>query len=255
MSEDRAVWVTRPEPASARTAKALKKAGFLVVTLPVLRVTHDDPEPVPDDAPDWIVLVSGNALAGLEAALDPWEKKDVRALRERARVAAVGEATAKRAGKAGWSVTLTAPGSTARSLVDAFAESDLDGTTVWIPTGNRAGSATELLPEALGERGARVLPFRVYRTLDRTPGDAGIAQLDAHRPGWIVYHSPSAVDAVAALRLSAVERWRLEASAVAIGPVTAARAKEQGGAVLIATAPGDEELVQLLQHAVSGGRG
>jgi len=62
----------------------------------------------------------------------------------------------------------------------------------------------------------------------RTGGAALWDPLARHDPGAIVFHSPSAVDAVAQVSDPAVGRWRTEATWVAIGETTAGRCRETG---------------------------
>ncbi len=91
------IWVSRPEPGAARTARRLEGLGHAVLLAPVLRIVPTG-APVPDGAFDGLILTSGNAVpatGGLPRALP---------------VFAVGSRTAERARRAGFSQVHAAGG-------------------------------------------------------------------------------------------------------------------------------------------------
>ena len=222
------VWVTRPAPGNAATARALAEAGLSVVAAPVLVVRSLPAAALPaGEPPDWIVFVSANAVQSFEDAL--CRAPAIRMARSAVRAAAVGRRTAESAAAWRWRVEATPEEETADGLLGALLNHDLRGRRVWIPAGNREGSATRTLPEALAKRGAEVSVFQVYETVDRELSAPEQANLDRAIPGAIVLHSPSAADAVfAAGAPAAVARWRAEAVAVSIGPATSRRLGELG---------------------------
>jgi len=238
------IWVTRPEPANAVTSAALKKAGFEVVGLPVLEVRYTCPG-LPEQRPDWIVFVSANAVRGLETMGVP------SGLRSTAHVASVGSRTALEAANRGWNVELVPKSENADGLLEVLHRTDLVGRTVWIPSGNRDGSARQLLPEALRARGANVVTFGVYETLDRELAPSELAQLEGADPGCIVFHSPSAVPAVFSPAAPLALRGWQRADLVAIGPATVARCREvRADRVWECAEPSDAALLALITRVM-----
>lgn len=229
--EARAVWVTRPGEAAETTARALGDVGYSVITAPVLEIISVPPEPIPRAPwPDWVVFVSANAVDGLTQAM---AAPRFPALDDRGqhpvRCAAIGRRTAERAASVGWHVLLSPAIERACGLIDAFRHHDIVERRIWIPSGNRAGSATRELPEALREAGATVEVFKVYETRDRPLEAAELSRLDASPPGAVIVHSPSAAEAIyGAGPLPALAHWRSEAVAVAIGPSTRKRLETLG---------------------------
>ena len=210
-----AIWVTRPAPRNATTSAALQNAGFQVIGVPVLVVRHVAPAGgLPLLPPDWVLFVSPNAVRGLEAAGVP------AGVRSKARAAAVGSHTAFEAAGHGWKVELVPKNENAEGLLKIMRHVGLDRRRVWIPGGSREGSARRTLPQELRARGADVITFCVYETLDRMLEPAEMERLRAADPGFIVFHSPSAVEAVFhGLTLGTLLRWQ-DANLVAIGPAT-----------------------------------
>lgn len=242
------VWVTRSAPRNQVTARVLENAGWQVLTVPVLEIRLRFPEAstVPQSRPDLVVFVSANAVRGLEAALaEPGfpggERREVP-------VMAVGRQTAETARGMGWRVETVPVEENAEGLLKALAGIDVKGRRIWIPSGNRSGSATKRLPAALRSRGAEVSAFAVYETLTRVLSRREIEALEKAAPGAIVFHSPSAAEAVFASNVPAVvKQWKNAAPAVSIGPVTSARLRGLGaGTVTECREPTDEAVVRAL---------
>jgi uroporphyrinogen-III synthase len=255
------VWVTRPQPGSRTTARAVREAGYPVIAIPLLVTRPVVPTPpVSGDRPDWVVFVSGTAARSLDAALGeaafaPGERRAIR-------VAAVGRRTAETARGLGWTVSLVPESEDAAGLLRAFAAEDLSGKTVWIPGGSREGSAKRELPEGLAAAGAAVRAFQVYETGDRRLTAEDLGALRGTEAGGVVLHSPSAAEAFLAAPervfpedgMDVARRWRENAPAVAIGPVTARRLRELGAAsVLECAEPSDEAIIAVLETAVRKG--
>ena len=224
------VWVTRPQPGLTETSRVLRAGGHDVVAAAVLQVVSVPPDPVPAPPwPDWVVLVSANAARGLAAATATLGRSS-------SRFAAVGERTAEVARALGFPVTRVPAEERAEGLLAALATEELTNRRVWIPAGDRPGSANRELPAALAGRGAVVTVFRVYETRDRALLPDELAALAAREPAAVLLHSPSAADAVYRYPHAAVAAWRERAAAVAIGPVTRVRL-EQLGANRVVEAP------------------
>lgn len=221
------VWVTRPEPGNGATAAALRSAGFDALVIPILEVQSTVPGGFPPAAwPDWVLFVSANAVRSLEDAgqavgFPPGSRSGVR-------VAAVGARTAVEAGARGWRVQVVPTREHAEGLLEALTTADFRGRRVWIPAGNREGSAVRLLPDSLEKRGAEVSVLPVYETMERMLTPADCVLLDAAEAGAIVLHSPSAVEAVFSDGATAAARRWHSADLVTIGPATSRRCREMG---------------------------
>ncbi|MBI5511110.1 MAG: uroporphyrinogen-III synthase [Deltaproteobacteria bacterium] len=257
VTEPGAVWITRPAPNNAATARAVAAAGYDVLLIPVLEVGPTPPAPLPTGAwPDWLVFVSANAVLGFVAAT----RAPGFPRRDPARpiaVAAVGRQTAAAAAAAGFTVTLVPDDQHGDGLVAAFATTALQHRSVWIPSGGRAGSATRTLPAALAARGALPSVFQVYDTRDRPLSAADLTALDTRAPGAVVYHSPSAAAALYHQHQPpAVRRLCDRVACVAIGATTAARLAELGAPrVWVCNEPSDAGLVELLSRVFFRGEG
>jgi uroporphyrinogen-III synthase len=191
--------------------------------------------------------VSANAVEGLEHALG--HRAPLTGSRDGVRVAAVGTATAGRARELGWSGVEVPEEEDARGLLDHLAAVSFDGATVWIPAGDRRGSATELLPGALTARGARVQVLGVYTTRTRIPEPPELERLDRSVPGAVVIHSGSSAEAVyAADAPAAFRRWR-EAPVVAIGAASSRICRRlTGRTVMECASPADGSVREALER-------
>ncbi len=250
----KSVWVTRPEPGATSTANALRKAGYSVIAAPLLAVTTPSPLRIPSGPwPDWLILVSANAVHGFSKAIEgpsfPTRSASVR-------VAAVGEVTAQAAREAGWQVELVPEVEHGAGLARALAKLDVKGRRVWVPGGNRKGSASRDLPDALALAGAKVESFEVYATEDRVLTKDEIKTLGKAAPGAVVLHSPSAVEAAHHLKHKAVRQWLTESALVAIGPTTEKRARELDYTrVHVCVRPNDASLIDVLAGVPGLGQG
>lgn len=101
------IWVSRPEPGAARTARRLEGLGHAVLVAPVLAIAPTG-APVPEGAFDGLILTSGNAVTA--AGRLPRDLS----------VFAVGTRTAERARRAGFSRVHCAEGD-ARDLAGLIA--------------------------------------------------------------------------------------------------------------------------------------
>jgi uroporphyrinogen III methyltransferase/synthase len=133
----------------------------------------------------------------------------------------------------GWNVSVVPDRENAEGLLDALGGNDMEGQTVWIPSGNRAGSAREVLPRTLESRGAKVESFQVYVTENRRLTKEELRELDRAEPGALVLHSPSGAEAVFDDQApAAVRRWH-QAAVVSAGPATADRSRELGAREIV----------------------
>ena len=215
--------VLRPEPGNARTAAALRQAGWTVQCLPLFEVTAL-PWAVPDPARyDALLLTSANAVRHGGSGID-----QLRALP----VVAVGEATAAAARAAGFRVASVGTSGAAAAVAGAAVAG--------------AGSIGRLLH--LGGRHHVAVPgveaLAVY-TSEAVAVPAGA--LAGHGGPTALLHSVRAakrLDVLAARDEVVRGRW----SIAALSPAIANAAGEGWGRTLVAQEPSDAALLALLRE-------
>jgi uroporphyrinogen-III synthase len=243
-----AVWITRPAPGNALTARAIEEAGYEALVLPVLRV-RSLPFQFPEEGPpDWFAFVSANAVRGLESGAPDM----LAACKAQSLAACVGGRTAEVARELGWKVELVPEEANAEGLLEAFQGVRLREKEIWIPAGNRDGSARRTLPAAFRERGAEIEVFGVYLTEDVTPLPEDLRRLEESSPGAVVFHSPSSASAVYGPDAPEVFRRCGETSAaISIGPATTARLRSLGAPrVAECRVPADDAVVECLNALI-----
>jgi uroporphyrinogen-III synthase len=193
---------------------------------------------------DWIVFTSPRAVAYYRAPLAGG-----------ARIACVGPATARAVAGRGAEVAVVPPafsragadneaardccsrsesGGAAALVAEMGRRADLMGARVLFPCGDRA---LPTVPDGLAAAGARVTRLVVYRTVPAKALPPGIAR----GVGAVVFASPSAVEAFAALGGDLAA-----ARAVALGPTTARALCERGVAPVVAPTADREGVVSAL---------
>jgi uroporphyrinogen-III synthase len=219
--EGRVVLVTRPAEQADPLVRRLVELGAEVIAAPTVTIELPEPggpldraiEEAAGGAFQWIAFTSAS---GVRAWMD--RAGALGSQPPRARLAAVGDATAAALGDAGLVPDLVPEAFTTAALGAAFPP----GTgRVLLP---RADIATEDLEDALRARGwdpVRVEAYRV-RPTDRLPEEAGAALRDG-RVDAVTFTSPSTVHGF--LRLAPVSN---DAAVVCIGPVTADAAEAAG---------------------------
>ena len=239
----RRILVTRARHQAGRLSAALAALGAEPVEVPVIEIA--DP---PDLAPfrqalerlpvyDWIVLTSENGVErfvnGLIAA-----GRDLRDL-HRARLAAIGPATARALAARHLRADLVPEEFVAEGLIDAFGPLGIEGQRILLP---RAAGARAILPEALRARGAQVDEVETYRS--RMPVDAIERARNAIEAGAldaVTFTSSSTVDhlldVLAATGSDAASDWLQQARIACIGPITAATARRRGLQVDVVAEP------------------
>ncbi len=205
----------------AGMAEPLRALGAAVIELPAIAI-----EPPQNPAPlaaavanlaayDWLIFTSANGVRGFLTALDQ-SAVDLRQLR--ARLCAVGPATAAALAALHLKVDVLPDEYVAESLIAALAPFDLAGQRILLP---RAAVARDVVPDALRERGAQVDIVEAYRTVVPATNLSGVEAAD-----WVTFTSSSTVKNFLALgggRL--LEQGVLVAS---IGPVTSDTARQHG---------------------------
>jgi len=246
------VVVTRARAQGAPLVSALIEAGAEVIELPVIAVA-DPPdggaalrtEAARADTYDWIVLTSANAVDRFVGLL-----RDGRAL-GRARLAVVGEATARALALRRLVADLVPDVETADGLVQAMPEAPSGAGASGRVLFPRAAGARDVVAPGLRDKGWEVTEVAAYRTVAarRDPGglDPGVgdAELDmVSSADVITFTSPSTVTCYVELA-----RQRAAPPVVAcIGPVTADAARLAGFHVDVVA---DEHSVEGLVAALS----
>ena len=164
---------------------------------------------------DWLIFTSANGVDRFFRALDA-AGKDARAL-ARAKVAAIGPATAARLAACGIRADRVPAEYRAEAVVDALKGDVRSGTRVLLA---RAEEAREVLPERLKALGAEVDVVAAYCTRQAEADGAALARKLADGEIDIVtFTSSSTVKNLCAI-LGSAEPLR-HARCVAIGPITA----------------------------------
>ncbi|MEE3337750.1 MAG: uroporphyrinogen-III C-methyltransferase [Candidatus Latescibacterota bacterium] len=220
----RRVLITRSREQSRPLRLMLEAEGGEVFELPLLHLTGpENPAPLETalselEHYDWVVFTSPNAVRFF---FDPLREsgRDARALGH-CRVAAIGSATASRLGEVGIVPDLTPTSHSAAGLAEAFAQIDLEGARVLIPSS--ALGATELDQE-LERRGATVARVTAYENLPPVPESVSIPEeLTDDAIDCVVFASPSAVDHFCTVLGRTHALQHLEKADIAvIGPTTA----------------------------------
>jgi len=226
-----AVVVTRAREAADEIARPLAALGAEILPSPAIRFADPD-DWRPADAAlvdaasyDWAIFTSANGVEAVGRRLAAlslgWE------VLSRARVAAIGPATARALEDKGVEVRIVPEIFQAEGILHALREEAVRGKRFLLA---RATKARDVLPEALRAQGARVDVVPVYRTLRCEPSASALAAL-RRRPGErlvITFTSSSTVsnflDALAPADLAGARA----SVAAAIGPITAADLRARG---------------------------
>jgi uroporphyrinogen-III synthase len=247
------VLVTREEPGPL--AEAVARAGGSPVALPLL-ATRWLPFTLPAqrdlDSYDWVAFTSVRALEAVARAAQThgwsWPPDS--------RAAAVGNRTADELQAQGWMPECVSETSTAHGLVECLGRRGLLGARVLFPS---SALADTVVPDGLRALGAQVDVVPAYTTepiWTQAPEKLPLLARDLDallRGGCVVtYASPSAVRAACDLAAAASCLDRLRAApAVALGPTTAAAARDLG---LHCVEPDGSTLACLARKAIEIGR-
>jgi uroporphyrinogen III methyltransferase/synthase len=231
--------VTRDRGQAGDLADILEGLGAEAILLPVIEI-RDAQDPQPLDRAierlasyDWLIFTSANGVRHFVARLDK-SAQDLRSLK--ARICAIGPATKAAVEALHLKVDLMPKEYVAESLVEAFAQEDLQGRKILLP---RAAVARDLVPRELARRGAIVDVVEAYQTV----APANLAQtaraVIERKPHWMTFTSSSTVSNF----IAAAGREALRGIKVAsIGPITSATLREHQ----------IEPTVEAQPHTVSG---
>jgi uroporphyrinogen-III synthase len=227
------VLVTRAAHQAGKLSEGLRALGAEPVEVPVLEIRPpDDLEPldaalVQLDRYDWLILTSANTVRALsQRAVELGVGLDQPA---RLKVAAVGEATAAAARKAGFRVTFIPESYVAESLVAGLLEGIQLQTAGLKMLLVRAAVARDVIPDALREVGGTVDVIDAYQNV--LPGAAPEQLREALTAGIdaATFTSSSSATHLAEAARAAGITWPLAGvAAVSIGPITSETLLELG---------------------------
>ena len=228
----RRVVVTRARAQAGELSRELETLGAETFEFPTIEIRPpEDFGPLDGairdlDSFDWLVFTSVN---GVEAFVERLKRHglDLRAVPRRARVAAMGPATARRAEEAGLRVDVTPEEYRAESLVEALTHDSLVEKRVLIP---RAKVAREVLPEKLRESGAEVVVPPAYESVPSGEGRERLrGLLDSGEVDCVTFTASSTVENfIRAFGGKEAGRLLSKSRVACIGPITAESARERG---------------------------
>jgi uroporphyrinogen-III synthase/uroporphyrinogen III methyltransferase/synthase len=229
----RRVLVTRAAHQAGKLSEGLRAQGAEPVEVPVLEIRPPASfEPLDAalrqlDRYDWLILTSANALHALverENALGIALEQPARL-----KVAAVGEATAAAARKAGLQVAFVPESYVAESLVEGLLKSLQNQPASLRILLARAAIARDVIPDALRSAGVRVDVVDAYRNVlpEAAPERLHRAVQEGLDAATFT-SSSSATHLAEAARLAGVA-WPFAAvPAISIGPITSQTLRELG---------------------------
>lgn len=229
----RRVLVTRAAHQAGRLSEGLLVLGAEPVEVPVLEIRPPVSFAALDkaiqelDSYDWLVLTSANAVRALEERAA--QLGTVLMLPATVEVAAVGEATATAARKAGLKVAYVPETYVAESLVAGLLEGVHFRTAGLRILLARAAAARDVIPEALRVAGAEVDVVDAYQNVLPETAPELLRQALAHGIDAATFTSSSSASHLAeAARLAGIA-WPLAGvPAVSIGPITSQTLLELG---------------------------
>ena len=217
----RRVLVTRALHQAGKLSEGLRALGAEPVEVPVLEIRPPESfEPL--DAAlrqiggyDWLILTSANAVRALAGrAAFPNISLDKLAAPQ---VAAVGEATAAAARKAGLQIAFVPESYVAESLVEGLLPLSAGRRILLV----RAALARDVIPDALRAAGAAVDVVDAYRNVLPESAPALLRQALSEGLDAATFTSSSSATHLAEAARAAGVAWPLAAvSAVSIGPIT-----------------------------------
>jgi uroporphyrinogen-III synthase/uroporphyrinogen III methyltransferase/synthase len=236
----RRVLVTRAAHQAGKLSEGLRALGAEPVEVPVLEIRPPESFAELDAALlalsgyDWLILTSANSVRALDeraaqlgvALAEPFGLK----------VAAVGEATAEAARKAGLILTFVPELYVAESLVDGLL-GQVAGSKILLA---RAAVARDVIPDALRAAGAVVDVVDAYRNVIPAVAPEQLRKALAKGIDAATFTSSSSVTHLAEAALAAGVPWPFaRVAAISIGPITSAALREMGWAPAVEANPSD----------------
>ena len=247
------ILVTRARAQASELAIGLRERGANVFEFPTIRIAPSDGCELGGAVAnlmrghyDWVVVTSVN---GVDALFDELSTHNFDARALKAKVAAVGSATAERLLEKGIRADLLPPEFVAESIVEALqTQGEISGKKFLLA---RADIARSELPAALKKLGGEVSDVVAYKTVLETEGqEEALAVLDGGDVDAVTFTSASTARNFAQI-LGAERLKKVLASSklrcYSIGPITTTAMKEAGipvhGEAAVHDIPGLIELV------------
>jgi uroporphyrinogen-III synthase/uroporphyrinogen III methyltransferase/synthase len=225
----RRVLVTRAAHQASKLSDGLRALGAEPVEVPVLEIQPPVSfEPLDSalrqlDDYDWLILTSANTMRAL--AERAAELRIALAQPARFLVAAIGEATAEAARRAGWQVSFVPDAYVAESLVDGL-QGRAAGRRILLA---RAAVARDVIPDSLREAGAAVDVVDAYCNVVPEAAPEQLRRALADGLDAATFTSSSAATHLAEAARKAGVAWPFEGvPAVSIGPITSRTLRDLG---------------------------
>lgn len=233
------VVVTRSADQAGGLSDALRRMGAQVVELPVVAFAPPEDWSGLDlaqanlDTYDWLVFTSAN---GVRCFFERAKQTGARVSGVRARVCAVGPATAAAAENHGLAVHLMPHDFVGEALAEALSAQGIAGKKIlWV----RAAVARDAVLETLRKAGAEVDAVAAYRTI-APPGLGEQARqvFGGAKPDWVTFTSGSTVkNLLAVVGVEALAGVRC----ASIGPVTTEAIRRHGLSIMAEADPSTAE--------------
>jgi uroporphyrinogen III methyltransferase/synthase len=223
----RKIVVTRAHEQAGDLSAKLRALGAEAIELPLISLEPPlDPGPLDAaianlSAYDWLIFTSVNGVRFFLDRLDQ-SSTDLRSLR--AKICAIGPATASAVEALHLKIDLMPAEYVAESLIKAFAPHNLVSQRILLP---RAAVARDIIPSELSKCGATVDVVETYRNVIPQESINGAREVFAaeHKPDWIMLTSSSTVTNL----LAVTSKESLAGVKIAsIGPITSDTARLHG---------------------------
>lgn len=219
--------VTRPRGQAQGLLQGLRDLGAEPIHCPTIRIAGADAEEELRGAVaglqryDWVIFTSANGVRTFWDVLV--EEREQPVLPPGIRVAAIGPATARALAERGVTADVVPEEYVAEAVAEALTEAgDISGLRVLLP---RAAGARAVLPERLRAAGARVDELAAYESVPDADGIARLREaVDRGEVDMITFTAASTVRHYVEVAGADIGAARV----VAIGPITAAAARELG---------------------------
>lgn len=240
--EGRRILVTRAGHQAGQLSSALAALGAEPVELPVIEILPPESYEPLDRALrafptfDWMIVTSANTVSALTRRM-----AELRLVPEQIpKVAAVGPATAKAVGRAGWAVELLPERYVAESLLEALGDR-LRGQRVLLA---RSARARDVIPDALRDQGIAVEVVDAYRTEKPAASLSLARELLSGQPviDAVTFTSSSTAENFFELLRAAGYEVPLALPAISIGPITSSTLRQSGW----------EPAAEAAEHTVEG---
>ena len=220
--------ITRPEAQAQSFADLLHEQGARPIPFPTIRIVPPESWERMDKAIDclseyqWLIFTSANGVRFFVRRLKE-VNRDIRHLKG-IKICTIGPATAQALDELGLRVDLVPESFISEGVVKAFSGQNTKGSRILIP---RAEQARDVIPEGLAALGARVDVVTAYRTVGSGKRSEELtALIDDGKVDVITFTSPSTVNHF--VDIMGTKSLPEQIKIAAIGPVTAAAAKNAG---------------------------